>query len=902
MTRLYSCASGHQWLATPSEVVLCPQCGSPALGLDGPRAAETPQAPTVPAQPSTLPHGQSSPRPFGAPFIPGYEILEEIGKGGMGIVYRARQLSLNRRVALKVLRRWDTAGFDELQRFQIEAQAVARLTHPHIVPIYDHGSPNGVPYFSMELLEGGTLADRIAHETIPPRETAALVEQLARAMAYAHQEQIVHRDLKPTNVLLHRDGTPKIADFSLAKLLDGDRQLTRTYAVMGTASYMAPEQARGQTVAVGPAADTWALGAILYEMLCGRPPFLEATFELTRLQVLNAEPLRPSSHRAGVPTDLEEIALRCLEKEPGDRYRSALELAEDLRRFLAGEPLSITPLSEWDRQVRWGRGAGYELLELTGCTTVGLVFTARRLSLNRPVTLQTVASEAKEDADHMARFRRAAEAAAELHHPNILQIYDLGEHQGQPYVSVEFVEGGSLAERCTGEPCDPRHSAQLIETLARAIHVAHQHGIVHADLRPYNVRLTGDGVPRITGFGFAILGEKGDEKETGRRRPQRFFSGYLAPEQVATGGPVGPAVDVHALGAMLYEMLTGQPPFAANTVEHTRQLILHLDPAAPSQLLPSVPRRLEAICLKCLRKDPTERHSSALALANELHHYLDGEDTKTDEFELVPGYELLDELGRGGTGVVYRARQISLDRLVALKLFRDDVQRVLAANRAVARLSHPNLVTVFDCGESDGVLYVAEELVSGQSLDELIATRRPSPDRAAALVEELARAMHHAHQHGIIHRNLKPSVVLLTEEGVPRISSFDLASLASRPPEGELEGQLVGTPAYMAPEQVDPTLGPIGPATDVHGLGLILYELLTGQPAYRDSNPMLLFMQVRQRPPRPLRALAPHVPAGLEAVCLRCLEKAPGGRFGSAKELADALETLTSGRGIFSHF
>ncbi len=283
----------------------------------------------------------------------GYEILGELGRGGMGVVYQARQVKLNRVVALKMIRAAGLAGSDELARFRTEAEAVARLQHPNIVQVFEVGEHEGRPYFSLEFCSGGSLDKKLAGSPLPAEEAARLVELLAQAMQAAHQANVIHRDLKPANVLLSADGTPKITDFGLAKKLDEAGQ-TQTGAVMGTPSYMAPEQAEGNRV-VGPACDIYALGAILYECLTGRPPFKAATLSDTMMQVLHQEPVSPRQLNAQVPRDLETVCLKCLEKEPTRRYLSAAALADDLHRFLAGETVKARPVGTWERAWRWAR-------------------------------------------------------------------------------------------------------------------------------------------------------------------------------------------------------------------------------------------------------------------------------------------------------------------------------------------------------------------------------------------------------------------------------------------------------------------------------------------------------------------------------------------------------------------
>jgi predicted Ser/Thr protein kinase len=299
----------------------------------------------------------------GLPAVPGYDILGELGRGGMGVVYRARQAGLNREVALKMILAGAHAGPEERTRFRAEAEAVARLQHPNIVQVHATGEHEGRPFFSLEYCPGGSLAGRLQGGTYPDREAAALVEGLAQAVQYAHEHGIVHRDLKPANVLLAEDGQAKITDFGLAKHLQGDAAHTRTGEILGTPSYMAPEQAAGRVRDVGPATDVYALGAILYELLTGRPPFQAATDFDTILQVLDRDPVPLRQLNGRVSRDLETVCLKCLQKEPRQRYASARELADDLRRFLDGEPVRARPPGVARLAGRWVRQ--HQLLTLS---------------------------------------------------------------------------------------------------------------------------------------------------------------------------------------------------------------------------------------------------------------------------------------------------------------------------------------------------------------------------------------------------------------------------------------------------------------------------------------------------------------------------------------------------------
>jgi hypothetical protein len=287
--------------------------------------------------------------------VPGYEILGELGRGAVGVVYKARQLALNRVVALKMILAGAHASGEEMARFRIEAEAVAQIKHPNIVQVYDIGEFEGKAFFSLEYVEGGSLERRLNRKVQQSGAAAALVETLARAMQSAHDKGIIHRDLKPANILLSPDGVPKIADFGLAKRLEQDSHQTQSGSVMGTPSYMAPEQAMGAVNEIGPATDVYALGAILYDTLTGRPPFKGVTLLDTLAQVRNDEPAPPSRLQPRVPRDLETICLKCLEKSPCKRYASALELAEDLRRYQSGEPIQARPMGRAERLWRWCR-------------------------------------------------------------------------------------------------------------------------------------------------------------------------------------------------------------------------------------------------------------------------------------------------------------------------------------------------------------------------------------------------------------------------------------------------------------------------------------------------------------------------------------------------------------------
>ncbi len=376
-------------VAAPLRDLLPSPLGAEGSGVRGTRVADAPTTglgePTVT---SVAPGTRIQ-------YFGDYELLQEIGRGGMGVVYKARQVSLNRVVALKMILTGQLANDDDVKRFYAEAKAAANLQHESIVPVFEVGQHEGDHYFTMAFIEGESLAHKLTEGVMPPRHAAALTKKIAKAVAYAHTEGVIHRDLKPANILLDQNGEPRLTDFGLAKRLGGTTQsqalpgtasgealprvtdvnnrqaeparvpcqaepgtelaLTATGQILGTPSYMAPEQASGKKGAVGPLADVYSLGAILYCLLTGRPPFQADNPFDTLLQVVEQEPVPPRQLNAKLPRDLETICLKCLEKEPRRRYNSACGLAEDLDRYLNGQPIQARPVGKLERSWKWAK-------------------------------------------------------------------------------------------------------------------------------------------------------------------------------------------------------------------------------------------------------------------------------------------------------------------------------------------------------------------------------------------------------------------------------------------------------------------------------------------------------------------------------------------------------------------
>ncbi|HVK14285.1 MAG TPA: protein kinase [Gemmataceae bacterium] len=347
---------------------------------------------------SGTPHDGAADDDPALPRIDGYDVEAVLGRGGMGVVYRARHRNLNRPVALKMVRAGAYASRQDLARFRHEAEAVAGLRHPHIVQVYDCGEAGGRPYFTMELLDGGSLAHKLGGTPMPARAAAELVIVIAGAAALAHANGIVHRDLKPANILLAADGTPKVSDFGLARPIHDGPGLTASGTRVGTPSYMAPEQALGRSSAARPAVDVYALGAVLYECLTGRPPFRGETAADTERQVVTDDPVPPSRLNPRVPRDLETVCLKCLQKDPARRYAGGEALADDLRRFLAGAPVAARRTGVFERAGKWARRRPAHTVALAGglVLVVALATGAWWRAADRAATMRAVAADLEE--------------------------------------------------------------------------------------------------------------------------------------------------------------------------------------------------------------------------------------------------------------------------------------------------------------------------------------------------------------------------------------------------------------------------------------------------------------------------------------------------------------------------
>jgi serine/threonine protein kinase len=404
MNEISACPHCEALLPRDAPEGLCPRCllaGALAEEADADVAAEQRDVPPV----------GTMLRYFGD-----YELLDEISRGAMGVVYKAKQRSLDRTVAVKMILGGRAASETDIERFHGEAEAAASLQHPSIVSIYEVGEHEGLHYFSMDFIDGESLADRVTRDDrLSPEQAAVWLRAMAEAVDYAHRRGVIHRDLKPSNVLIDRAGQPRITDFGLAKRQGRGRDLTQTGTILGTVAYMSPEQAMGRTKDVVPASDIYSLGAMLYEMLTGQPPFEADTLQGTLSQVAEEEPVPPRKRRHGIPRDLETICLRCLEKRPERRYSSAAALAEDLDRYLDRRPVRARPIPMWRRASHWAIQRPWRVTATVALFYLGLLTLSYGLWVqNRYLVWTSVHAHVREPGTRTERLEQGAAVGSVL--------------------------------------------------------------------------------------------------------------------------------------------------------------------------------------------------------------------------------------------------------------------------------------------------------------------------------------------------------------------------------------------------------------------------------------------------------------------------------------------------------
>ncbi|BBM86740.1 WD40 repeat domain-containing serine/threonine protein kinase [Candidatus Uabimicrobium amorphum] len=557
-----------------------------------------------------------------------YVIKKFLGKGGMGKVCLAHDPHLERDVAIKLMK---VEGESDIyaKRFLREARAVAKLNHKNIISVYDIGYDKQQFFFIMDYIEGGSLKDWMG-KSIPLQQKIRVMAQIITAIQYAHSEGIIHRDLKPANIMLTKTNEPKIMDFGLVKLLQSSSILSRSGAIFGTLQYMPPEQASDSS-AVDERSDIYSLGVILYELLTGRLPFTSKTRMKLLTQILNDTPTSLSEINSEIPVQLSHICLKALQKKPHERYQTAQEFAAALQHLNLGRleveetnKLHMTKLftnsttgdtnrSRLEMGDRFGR---YIVETKLGEGGMGAVYRIRDEKLNRSVALKIILGNQKEK--QVQRFLQEARATASLKHPNIVEVYEIGELP-QNYFTMELIEGRSLASLLRSKNLDARKAAIIMAKCSDALQYAHEKGIIHRDVKPSNIMMERNNEPKVMDFGLAK-----DMKEDSELSKSGDVLGtvvYMSPEQ-ADGAAIDARSDVYSLGASLYEVLTKRPPFQGESPIRILKQIFTEDPLEPRMLNPDIPKDLEAICLKCLQKKPEKRYQSARELCDDLKNFI----------------------------------------------------------------------------------------------------------------------------------------------------------------------------------------------------------------------------------------------------------------------------------------
>ena len=599
--------------SNPEGSISCERCNSAFEGIDQTLAAEPGKDPgnqETSASPGDSLGGTNLPRSeFGlGDVIAGrYRIVRHVGQGGMGTVYEAFDVELERTVALKTIRPDLAANPAALRRLKQETLLTRQIAHRNVVRIFDLGVADGLRFITMEFVDGADLRSLLGTRgRFTPKEAVGVMKQVCQGLQAAHAEDVIHRDLKPQNILVGRDNRIRIVDFGLARSFQ-QTGITRTGVVLGTPHYMAPEQALGgQSDA---RSDIFALGVVFYELLTGELPFptenmVESFLARTRDRARPVDSVDPN-----IPPWLARVVMRCLERDPGRRYQNAQELLEEL---------SAADTARSSSQVSTSGvfapgailGSRYLIEAEAGEGGMGKVYRARDLDLDRTVALKIVRPDLAKDPHALATLKHEISLASQISHRNILRIHDLGEADGLRFVSMAWADGedlGHLLRRYGSLP--EERIVQLAIEMCEGLAAAHEQGIIHRDVKPSNVLLDSAGHACIADFGLARLLETQTQQSLGRAGEVHGTPRYMSPEQ-AEGKPVDVRTDIYSLGLILYEMSTGKIPFKDDSVYQTLALRVAEIPESPKLTNPALSEKLVAIILRCLERDPRNRYAT----------------------------------------------------------------------------------------------------------------------------------------------------------------------------------------------------------------------------------------------------------------------------------------------------
>jgi serine/threonine protein kinase/tetratricopeptide (TPR) repeat protein len=579
----------------------------------------------------SVPIQKTGPRDPNAPLEPGtvlgerYEILKRLGEGGMGAVYKARDRELDRLLALKVIRPELAGHPDILRRFKQELILARQVTHKNVIRIFDLGMAGGCKFITMDYIDGRDLKSILVERgKLAPEEAVPIVQQICRGLEAAHTEGVVHRDLKPQNIMVDASGRVWVMDFGLARSMEM-AGMTRTGALMGTPDYMSPEQARAEKV--DARSDLFSLGIIFYEMLTGVLPFQADTMMATLLKRVQEKTVPPNAVDSAIPRRLSDVVMKCLEADRAKRYQTTGEILADL----AGDapPLSMSgstsasvaqtsPVSLAAMEPGAQFGPRYRIESVIGEGGMGKVYKAHDNDLDRTVALKLVRQELANNAESMQRFKQELLLASRISHKNILRIHDLGDVGGVKFISMAYVQGRDLHDviaECGRLPVD--RAVHIAKQLAGALEAAHAEGVVHRDLKPRNVLVDQADQVYVSDFGLAKSLESVSATAMTRTGEVLGTPRYMSPEQ-AESKPVDHRSDIYSFGVMLYEMVTGDAPFAGESMLQVMYQHVSQKPKNPKEANPELPGYLAQIILRCLEKDPALRYQSAREILHDL--------------------------------------------------------------------------------------------------------------------------------------------------------------------------------------------------------------------------------------------------------------------------------------------
>ncbi|BBM86531.1 serine/threonine protein kinase [Candidatus Uabimicrobium amorphum] len=562
--------------------------------------------------------------------IKNYKVVRQIGHGGMGTVYEVIDIYSQKHYALKLLPQ--SSPTKNFERFRREAQALSSLHHPGIVHFIDDDIEGQHPFIVTALVDGQSLKE--ITKPMPSAQALEIVYKIADALRHAHESNIIHRDIKPSNIMLTKSNEPCVLDFGIAKLMDSETSLTKSNARLGTPRYMSPEQIRAQKREIDHRTDIYSLGCVLYELLTGKPVVAHRNMQTIMRAIVEETPILPSNIMLDLPTHMDKICMKALEKNSDKRYQTMTAFQEALRMAMetkqprsitqhdtaATENIALKQNTNVDTETRQPENAmphefgPYRLIKELGRGGMGVVYEAVDMRTNKKVALKRLLFATERDSNSFVRFRREAQSISQLQHKHIVAFHEVG-NEPQPYIAMEFIHGKTLAQVIREQQMSTSQMMDILIRVGEALHDVHSNGMIHRDIKPENIMIDKDGHPKLMDFGLARVN---DETQGVTRTGDIIGTpAYMSPQQI-NGEKIDHRADIYSLGATLYEVLTKRRPFAGNEWQ-IMSTIFTEDPIAPCKLNKNISERLSSICMRCLHKEPAKRYQSVKMFVYDLH-------------------------------------------------------------------------------------------------------------------------------------------------------------------------------------------------------------------------------------------------------------------------------------------